>query len=188
MEKWTVEKIKNLEYDDILKLNEKELRKALNTAVSAANKRIKRLEESGVSSGALENLKSNRTQQYFSSKDKDYKQLRAELMRARNFLRAKSSTLRGAKKIEKEIGKRINFDYSSMNKKQKNTFWESYNEIKKMYPNLAYQDSEKLQREVVKMYRKNTNIKTDDLISKTSDYILKKYYGTTEDDILSAYF
>ena len=69
---------------------------------SIANKRIKRLEKSGIYSPSLEKWKENGSVK-FSVKNKDYNETQKELARVRNFLNAKTSSITGSKKLMKEI-------------------------------------------------------------------------------------
>ena len=106
--KYTVKSLKELNYDDILKMNEKELKEALNVGVSASNKRLRRLREKGLSSSYVEraiarNELDKRKKGQFTSKHKTQAQMRRELNEVKNFLKAKTTTIRGAQAVNKKV-------------------------------------------------------------------------------------
>lgn len=105
----SVEQLLNIDPADVQKMTTKELRAAVQTLSSAANKRLSRLEQSeiDVSSPALHAVyESGRSR--FSTRGKNLNQLRNEFKDVKNFLTSKTSTIKGVKgwksKIEKKAG------------------------------------------------------------------------------------
>lgn len=102
--------------DQIRRMSEKEIKEVTTILVSAANKRLKRLEaqakhtkhgwveraQSGIATDAL-NAVSGGALHYnkFSVKDKNRNETIAEFNRLRYFLNLKSSTVKGAKEVRK---------------------------------------------------------------------------------------
>ena len=106
--------------------------------VDAANKRIRRLEESGVYSPALENLKDRMGDNpRFSGKGVNYGKLSSEqaeklaedYLKVSNFLNDKTSTTKGARKLENQFFKLINADQSERGI-DKGKFWDVVNKLK----------------------------------------------------------
>ena len=93
----TIENILSMDIDKFNKLKEPDLKKIVGRLVSAANKRIRRMESAGIESPALSGVK--RSGGTFSVKDKNLDQLRSEYARAKRFLTSKTSTIKGAKKV-----------------------------------------------------------------------------------------
>lgn len=119
----TVEEILNLGDDVLRTLSKRDMSRALRTVSLAANKRINRLLENAIktkdgyklkknarqiSLDALNNLTNDGTQTAkFSVGDKTRNEMYAELSRARQFMKMKTSTIRGAESTRKGRESRI---------------------------------------------------------------------------------
>lgn len=90
-----------------LSLSEQEMRKATKILVDVAAKRIKRLEAVADVEGSSPALAKVDRGGKFSTKGKNLNQLRQEFIRVKGFLQAESSTVKGFKKIKKEIRKKL---------------------------------------------------------------------------------
>lgn len=100
-----VKQILNLSSKQISKMSDKELRKIVTIANSAANKRIVRAEKAGLSSGVIEGAKEFGP---FSVKGVQNRfQLEARFTRARMFLSAKTSTVAGIKSSQRKMYKNL---------------------------------------------------------------------------------
>lgn len=95
----------NLTQEDLLSADRGELSSYVRVLADVANKRIKRLEESGLYkiSQTYQNLSAEK----FTTKGKTEQQLRNEYMRARQFLGNKSSTVGGVRKIKADLEKNL---------------------------------------------------------------------------------
>ena len=101
----SVAQILNMSSRQISKLSDAELRKITVIANSAANKRIKRAEKAGLTSGVIEQAKEYGK---FSVKGVENRaQLEAQFTRVRNFLSAKTSTTAGIKRSQKKMFKNL---------------------------------------------------------------------------------
>ena len=103
-----VKEILQLSDTAINKMSRRELAQVTSILASASNKRIARIEKAGVTSQAVQNVKSHDGR--FSVKGKNTNQLRSEFARARNFMTSSTSTLRGAKASAKRIEKNLGLD------------------------------------------------------------------------------
>lgn len=95
-----------------------------------ANKRIARLESSDVMSQALESNKEKGGK--FYAKGKDLKQLQHEYARCISFLNMKTSTVSGARAVEKNIEKKLGG--RKMTKEQKKKVFEIFRNLGKLSP------------------------------------------------------
>ncbi len=86
-------------------LSAADLRQVVSRIASAGNKRLKRLENAGVSSRAADVVAE--TGGKFSVKGKTEEQLRSEFMREKNFFERKTSSLRGIKEIRRETARTL---------------------------------------------------------------------------------
>lgn len=139
----TYKEILGKDFSEINKLNTKELKKVTRILADVANKRISRLQERGLQPPALRSVfDSGRTG--FATKGKSRNELLSEFLSASNFLRAKGSTLQGAKKQLKTMSKQFGGDLTA---DQANLLWKSLDRIKQQYGTSAlkqYMDSNQL--------------------------------------------
>ncbi len=180
--KFTVKAIKELTPDEINRMTVKQLREAVNAGASAANKRVRRLEAQGLSSGYLLRISKKRNSKPFSGKGKNQSQLRKELTNIKKFLNTKSSTVAGAKCIEKNTAEIVGNEYGDLSSSEKRKFWDLYNTIAQSYPHLAYSDSDQLIKKVSDIYADNCEMDLHDLIYKV-EVNLKLRVGSTSNEI-----
>lgn len=130
----SINDIMNKDWNDLAKLNLSDLKALTQRLVSASNKRLKRLEQSNIGdySTALQNKKKSGAR--FSTKSKNINELRKEFRRAKSFLKSKTSTIKGTKKVINRMNKKISG--SGLNEvggfKSKRTykrFWNIYHEL-----------------------------------------------------------
>lgn len=94
----SVKQIMSMDIKDIEQLPLKELKEIVGVMASAGNKRIDRLTDQDIPSQALSNLSGGR----FSVAGKDKTQLINEFRREVTFMSAKTSSVSGAKQVNKE--------------------------------------------------------------------------------------
>lgn len=115
----------------------KALKKEVSRMASMANKRLKRLEKN-----ELTHLPSYKSWEEhgsikFSVKGKTHQQLQSEYWRLKNFLDAKTSTVRGANNFLKEMATNTGIKYNGLAdlKTKSKKFFELANKIKQYYKN-----------------------------------------------------
>lgn len=103
----SIDDIMNKDWNDLAKLNLADLKALTQRLVSASNKRLKRLESSNVGdySGALQGRKKSGGK--FSTKGKNINELRSEFRKAKSFLKSKTSTITGTRKVINTMSKKI---------------------------------------------------------------------------------
>ena len=119
---------------DVMSMPDKTLRKAYRTLADAGNKRLKRLEEKGMSdtSPAYRGLVSytGQDQPRFRSSLSDTRNtLLSNFIHARNFLNNKTSTTTGTRKFLKDVNDRLP-GYSDMTEEERKNLWAVYDRIK----------------------------------------------------------
>ena len=119
----TVEDILNL---DVNSLGEKDLRAVATRLVSASNKRIRRLAKASGGKFSPAYARIEKMGRMFSVKGKDISGLRAEMAQMRSFMKLKTSTVKGWKKVRKYISQRFGGRISDT---QMNTFWTVYRKL-----------------------------------------------------------
>lgn len=167
--------ILNLEPGELMKLDRPELAKIVSQMSSVANKRITRLKSSGVQSQALTNVE--RGGGLFGVKGKSLNQIRSEYKRARGFLQSKSSTVKGARKVNKQVEQQIGGELTPSQFKE---FWKAYNRLEELEPNfLRIYGSEQMQKFLRNELVEN-NASVDELLQSGLEEIQRQYEETTE--------
>ena len=92
----SVKELAHMSASEVKSYDRSNLAKIVTKLNSAANKRLKRLEQSGYSTPAMRSAKVGKGKK-FSVAGKSLKQLRAEYIRVSNFLKADTSTKKGYK-------------------------------------------------------------------------------------------
>lgn len=122
----TVKEILNMPWEDVSRLSEKNLRSAVTILDSAGNKRLKRMEQSGIKSQASSWVE--RSGGNFSVAGKNYNELRSEFKRVSGFLKAKTSTQKGYEEVRKNEARLLGVDDGKAfaGDKEERIFWEAY--------------------------------------------------------------
>ena len=123
----SINDILSMDWTDIQKLNRRDLAQLTSRLASAGNKRLRRLEKAGLNeTPAYTAIK--RSGGDFSVKNKTINELRHEYNRVRTFLSpsTKTSTVRGAREVERTFKKRLGINEENMSESQRKKFWEGY--------------------------------------------------------------
>lgn len=125
--------------DNRLKEEERKLRAEARRLVSMANKRLRRLEEQNLTESPAYKKWVEDGAQKFSVKGKSIEEVKQEIARMEEFLRMKTSTVRGAKEYFKNVAKEVGIekfdDFTDLQKKLK-TFFETTAKIKEYLYNM----------------------------------------------------
>lgn len=173
--------ILDISIEDFLKLDKKTLSKYVSQLASTANKRLKRLEsvQGGVLSPAYSAIKRSKGGAHFSVKGKNLNELRGEFTRVSQFLRNKTSTVKGWKTTFSEFRERMGM---YLTPEETLLFWNVYNNILKDYPDLIgklHVSSDELQRAIGRFmyFEKNPS----DIIEKVKSWLAEEYDERIED-------
>lgn len=144
----TVKQILDMPYYDLKKLTDSELKVLVGRLVSAGNKRLRRYQ---AKRGELPNAGSRRkttqtesgqttTQQdyekrKFSTVGKDRTELFEEFKRAKNFMKAQTSSLAGEKSVKKESQRIIKENFGiTVNDADYDIYWKAFDRLKELHP------------------------------------------------------
>lgn len=130
----TTQELLNLSGVEISKLKKSELRKIVQTLVSTSNKRLKRLQQKGISTPASRYAEKSGK---FSTKGKNMNQLRAEFIRLKEFLQAKTSTLRGYNRFKKDVQKKLLEKGIKIKQENLENIFSIYEKMKDINPSVA---------------------------------------------------
>lgn len=180
----------NMDPDELMKMNRKELAKVITNLGNTANRRIKRLEKEDLESPALRSIQKSGGR--ITARGKNLNQLRAEFFRAKQFYEAKTSTVKGWKSTQKETRERLKsqtgVDMSAENEK---LFWDVFSRWKErdpgMYRNKNYSMSG-IYSTIVELQNQGiTN--NEELALKLQEKQRELYEETaTEPDAISRFF
>lgn len=90
---------------DWIRAETRALKAEVSRKASMANKRLKRLEQKGLTSSPAYKMWVESGGAKFSVRGKNYNELQAELARVNHFIDAKTSTIRGVNRVLKDIAK-----------------------------------------------------------------------------------
>ena len=125
----------NLDIMDFNEMNEKEMRKVVSRLRDAGNKKLKRLEKTGIETPALRQV--NRSGGSFSTKGKDLNQLRSEHARIRSFMQARTSTKTGYEKVRTETIEKLQEKGVNIDKNNLDGFFKVYERLKEIDPSIT---------------------------------------------------
>lgn len=125
----------SISFDVVTKQTRKEMYKDAKKAIDAANKRIKRLEASGLFSPALESVKKHGGK--FTTKGLNRNQLLREYAKAVEFMNMKTSTITGAKVYEKQIAMKLSNKAKALTIDQKKTLFKAVRRTMEANPTLS---------------------------------------------------
>lgn len=177
--------ISNISIQEFNRLTESDLRKAVSRLASAANKRIRTFERKGSTSPAVEYI--SRSGGKFSTKGKTANELRAEFTRARDFLRAKTSTVKGVEKVKKTTIDALKRSGVNISPEQFDDFFKAYERLKETNPEIANKNFKyNAMRDLSQMMKNDVDV--DDLITRMQEQLREGYEDETDDDDLSDFF
>ena len=130
----TTSELLKLSSVEISKLKKPQLRKIVQTLANTANKRLKRLQQKRISTPA--SRYANKSGK-FSTKGKNINQLRAEYIRAKNFLQSKTSTIRGYKRFKKDVQKNLAEKGINISSDNLEPIFNIYEKMKDINPSVA---------------------------------------------------
>lgn len=131
----SVQDVLNMDINTFSKLNTSDLRKVVGRLVSAGNKRLRSFERAGESSPATRHVENSGGA--FSTKGKNLNELRAEFMRAKNFLESKTGTRKGWKQVKSETIAGLKKQGVEITESQFNDVWKAYEDLKELSPEVA---------------------------------------------------
>lgn len=208
-----IKDILNLNGRDLLSMTEKELKDVANALTSASNKRIRRIEESGVGyaspavnarrrksgkvvpfSTKMPKYLSKRTSEEGKRKDERARKQRYRdlILSERDFLSSESGSVAGAKRSARALAGALGTDYDKLTIAQQRKFWKAYEKFRKDNPQLiraltggySYEKArEKVFSIVVRNTKKGFQVRTD---QKMLDFIRKTFEKQYERQMMNS--
>lgn len=156
---------------EVSKMTEKEMRAAVRSMQKVVGARMSRLSELDHRSPAARWMRKHGG---ISTAGKDLNQLRAEFRAARNFLNAKTSTVRGFKQMASEFTKALNKAGVPVNKGQAMEIFDAIDTLKERDPKAKGQDMKyNLAKAMSKI--KDQDFTKDDYVALFQDKVTKIY-------------
>lgn len=162
----SLEQVYDVDVETFNKWNRQTLSAAVRRLSDAANKRIKRFEDKGLETPAYLNVMKSGGK--FSTRGKTINQLRSEFIRVRDFLKMKTSTVRGYEKVKEDFFTRVNATTSqriSLSDDDLNRFWRIFDKTESSIIPFV-KGSEQSQKMVFDVFIKNENMSEEDIIKK----------------------
>lgn len=167
-----------------LSLSRSSMAKITSRLVSAANKRLSRLEKEGLdiySQAYQRRIKEGDTvATRFSVKGKSYNELQHEFARARQFLtERKTASIKGTREVKEATEKRLGRSFSS--KEEANIFWDNVKKLEELGVTDSYYTSAQLQRDVAAMMSEE-EIDFDEMLKRVTQNSVDAYENALEDE------
>ena len=131
---YTIQDILNMDEFALTHLDEKQLRLIARQLADTANKRIKAMEAAHEKSPAYRGVIKSGGK--FGTKGKSYSDLQSEVSRELQFLKHKTSTLRGWKQVKNETIDTIEKFGISLTEDEWQDFWEAYDKLSELDPDV----------------------------------------------------
>lgn len=166
-----------------MSLTRSSMAKLTSRLVSAANKRLSRLEKSGMDiySPAYKGRvkEGSETAERFSVKGKNFNELQHEFARARQFLNErKTSSVAGARAVKEATEERIGRTFSS--KEEANLFWENVKKLEEAGVLNENYTSAQLQRDVAAMMEEDVDF--DEMLERATRNGIEAYEDEEEEE------
>lgn len=165
-----IKDILKLEPEQLMRMNRKELATVTSLLSRGANKRMQRLEAKELDTPALQGLQ--RSGGRFTTKGKNLNELRSEFYRVSHFLNARTSTIKGAKKVHKEVEERIG---GSLTPSQMKNFWSTYRKLKELEPSALKDYGSSQMQQYMRNEFVETGFDTDTLLEVAQEQINQEY-------------
>ena len=177
----STETILNTDIDTLNSWDKSTISKAVRRLADTANKRIKGFEKKGIESPAILNVKKSGGK--FSTRGKTLNQLRTEFIRAKNFLKMKTSTQKGYEKVKQDFFDRVEATTAqkiSLTDEDLNKFWRLYDKSESTITPFI-KGSEQGQKLVFDIFIKNNNESEEDILKRIYDKF-DLYYEEQEEN------
>lgn len=186
----SVTDIMNIDIGTFNKLSMSDMKKVVGRLVSAGNKRLRSFQKSGEVSPATRYVE--RTGGAFSTKGKNLNELRAEFMRAKNFMQSKTGTRKGWNIVKKETATGLQKHGVSVDSKSFDKLWKAYEHLKESSPEVANKGMKYAVLREIADLTTDSNKSVDEIVSvmqKNIDAIYEEQAGLNDEfDGVSGFF
>lgn len=124
---YNAKELVEIDLDTLNRMSRSELAKAVSRMTDVTKKRLKTLEKNEEFTPAYYGLKKKSANGDLSVKGKNINELRAMYKQQKNFITAKTSTMKGAERVKKAEAERLGIDFN--NKDESKMFWNDYNKF-----------------------------------------------------------
>ena len=125
----------NMELDDFSRMTKEELKKAVTTLARTANQRIKEFEQADETSPASRYIAESGGK--ITASGKDLNQLRAEFIRAKDFLESKTGFVSKWNEVKQKTVESLSDEGVEVSESEFDTMWKAYERLKETNPEIA---------------------------------------------------
>lgn len=161
----------NIDLTDFLSMDRSELIKGVSVLGKVANRRYRDVKQKIGNTPANESLMVSGG--LINARNKTYNQLRAEFVRAKNYLEKKSSSVSGYNKIVNQTINTLSKQGIDISKSQFNDFWEIYEKVKERDPMVA--DRQYRYKILETITTNMENMSSDEVINNALNEMTKLY-------------
>ena len=181
----SISDIMNIDIDTMNKMGESDLRRVTSRLVSAGNKRIRAIERKGIITHAYRNLGTNTR---FSTQvgenlsgSQRVNKLREEFSRAKRFLSAKTSTIRGHKAVIKAVKEKLSestgLSMKEINKINITKGFEIFHKLQESgrIPSKGSKGSDKFRDYIISQMHENPDLSEEGLMERVTQHYQEIY-------------
>lgn len=180
LKNYTLDELLQMTWDDINKMNARDLRHAVRTLNLVANKRIDRLTKAvnsnkpGVSDRGLYTGQGDIIEKFKISRKATVNEARNAFANVAHYLNRGTTTMAGAQKEFKRQAEQLGIEDSDIDNTEMKDLWSKYRILEEKHVFTEEFDSEKTQRKIGEMYKagKYTN---QEIFNKVSKELTKAY-------------
>ena len=182
----SIKDILNMDWSDLNAFTNKELKQITSRLVSAANKRVRRLEGSSLGTSSMAYQSVERRGRMFSVKGKNVNQVRNEFKLASNFLKMKTSTVSGWKSYQKDVATKMKsasgIDINKWSDDNKSKMWKVYRKFEEQHGGeFKKGDSDRIIQYLLETLDKTETMSEDELLNSINDEWESMYEDQDED-------
>ena len=176
----TIKELMSLDFNTFNSMTKKDLKAAVRTVGDVVAKRYNRLKEKGLKTPALYHFEETGKGK-ISVKGKDVNQLRAELARGLDFVKAKTSTIKGYNEFRSNVIDNLKEKGGvDLSEADFDTFWQVYDKLKEVDPYVATHSMRYLAMEDLIETMKNGELNVGEIVDEMREKIKKSYEGYQE--------
>lgn len=185
----SVQDLLDMDIDEFNDLDRQKLSKVVSRLASASNKRLKMFEQKGIETQATKYAEWSGGK--FSTKGKDLNALRSEFVRAKEFLKAKTSTITGYNEVKSRTQEELKRAGVELTDDQYKDFWKAYERIKKVDPSVSDKKMKYLVLEELHNIMESGYMDEDNLVETVlgrMEEIYERYEGKQQKTDVSSFF
>lgn len=167
------EQLLNMSSEEFSHMTKAELQRAVRTLARTANKNMKEMTESGISTPASQYMDESGGR--VTSSGKNLNQLRAEFVRARGFIQSKTGSVEKWEKVKRKTIRSLGKQGVKTTKASFDKMWKAYEKLKQSHPEIANKQMKYTVLEDISSMARDRHLSAEDIALSMEDRITELY-------------